>query len=207
MLWNFPLSKMHTSDRSPPISQRENAAAQLPQPVAGALVKAIVQDHEVDWYGLGHLRAVLRPERTVTHPLTGQELVMPAERVLWMAPSPALFCAANPTWTEEDARRLIPSVLPEPWEDRAVVATGNLALDDAIVDALLDTVVDAVIAGAVAHAESILVIDGVGTLRLSHREGFIGSEPGTGRPMLMRGRSWLHVDPGLALAAELSQVD
>lgn len=183
------------------------------KPVAQAIVEALAQDLEVNLLGLAHMRVVLRAERTFTHPITQQEMVMPAERLVIVTPAPALFCAANPTWSPEDAAQTITDALPEEWEDREVLDTTALlhahaqANDlpaDVLEDAALDIVVDAVVQAAAHERENVLVLDGIGHFRFVFREGYIGVHPDTLKPLLRRSQAQLRLDPGLNLRAELT---
>jgi nucleoid DNA-binding protein len=183
------------------------------KPVAQAAVEALSQDLEVNLLGLAHLRVVLRPERVFTHPLTQQEMVMPAERLVIVTPAPALFCAANPKWTPEDAAQTIIGALPEEWEDREILDTTALLHAQAhanglakgvLEEAALDTIINAVIAASSQERENVLVLDGIGHFRLVFREGYIGVHPDTLKPLLHRSQAQLRLDPGLDLRAELT---
>ena len=183
------------------------------KPVAEAIIEALSNDLEVNLLGLAHMRVVLRPERTFTHPLTQQEMVMPAERLVIVTPAPALFCAANPSWTPQDAAQAITDALPEEWEDREILDATPLLYAHAhaqglaaetVEDAALDCVVDAIIHASKDERENVLVLDGIGHFRFAHRDGYIGVHPDTLKPLLHRRQAQLRLDPGLTLRAELA---
>lgn len=171
-------------------------------PVADEIVAGLGVGREVDLLGLARLRLVWRPERAFTHPLTGQELILPAERVVVFLPDPALVCAANPAWTESEAAEAVDRARPEPWEERPVLRAIDRAPAADLADALIDEVIEAVLAAAAAGEERALVLDGLGALRLEWRDGWIDLDA-PGGPRAHRGRWWPHLEAGLALRAAL----
>lgn len=169
------------------------------------LVERIVAGEWVELLGAGWLGRVEHPEKTVEHPLTGQTLTLPARSTVELVPSIGLFCAANPTWSEEQAaEHLAPS---QPQRASAVLplldqACRRAELDtETVEDALLDALVEALLAAVSEHRETVLVLDGLGTLLLDHLAGFIAH--GEAGPVVHRGRNELRLEAGLALRAGL----